>query len=151
MKHNLHLSLDAAVFKQYERIVGKGNVTRAVEDHMRSYANASKGDYDVAVLKVEIDALQEKQRKVSTELQQKVELMEHLTEVAKQKELKELQAEQEAYESAAKCQVCGTMESPKWHNFAIGKICNYCFMNSDAKQVAYWSKEGDKDVTTTKL
>lgn len=146
MKQNIHLAIDAAVYTSYVHIVGKGNVTRSIEDHMRTVTNATTGDYNREILSLEVESLTEKHKKLSTELQQKSELLEHLREVAEQKKLAELKADQDAYENAAKCQVCGSLESAKWHQFSIGKICNACFLQSDAKQVAYWTtKKGDMD------
>jgi predicted nucleic acid-binding protein len=126
MPHIRTMAFDDSIYPTFEEIVGRGNVTRVVNDLMASVvkSNGGSSELDAKLRKKKIEQLQSKQAKIQAELQLEIMQEKKLEEQARKREIEELEIK-----INSKCKICGIVSQEKMHDFPIGKVCNNCYQN----------------------
>ena len=144
------LNCDFQTYVDFQNAVGKGNVTKALEEYMVTVVGLKSGDtdkIDLDILENEINKLSKDLSKIQTKLQNKITLKEKMQTKIQEKEIQRLEAEKKAIEEAKKCYNCGMFiqEGKKVHEFPVGNICNGCFMSMSNEQYENWAKGKKSD------
>lgn len=145
MKGNIHILVDPNTYKEFMAIVGRGNLTRTIEQFMLNTIAVNNKDtkgIDIKLLNNDLERLKRKLSKIQAELTQKQKLKEKYEEEHRKAEELALIEEKERIEAKHKCIQCGRIinEAEKIHKFPKGSVCSGCFMAADSSNIKRWSE-----------
>ena len=135
---------DAQTYLDFQNAVGKGNVTKSLEDYMVTTVAAQTGDIEKVEIKIidkKIQKMQKELTKIQAELQKNLSIREKYDKILEEKETKRLQNQKIQIQNQKVCIHCGNNipEFAKSHQFPKGVVCNGCFMASSPDDVKRWS------------
>lgn len=142
---NFHGIFDAETYRQFQIIVGKGNVRKQFEDYMLAVIALHNKDIEginIQLINLKIEKSTQKMTKMQSELQKLVEIKSKFEENKHKLEENRLEKEKEHIEKLKTCINCGLLlsEKHKFQNFSGGKVCHACFMSCDKDDINRWSE-----------
>jgi DNA repair exonuclease SbcCD ATPase subunit len=145
-KTHITISVDNTIYSDFQTAMGKGNISAKLEEYMANCVNIVKSDsnaINIKLLNNEINQLEEEQSKISSKLTKLRHLKEMYVKAQAEAETKKLEEEKERIENQNRCANCGNVlgEKQRSHKFAVGLICNPCFMTSNSSLIKKWSGE----------
>lgn len=143
-KQRLNLSIDPIILDKIKRY--NINISENVEMMLKRLIGVRENDIDginLELLNIEITALQDNINKETIELREKMTLKENIEKKHKEIEENKLKQEKERIENSMKCLNCKNTinEKLKFHRFALGVVCNSCFMTCSATDIKAWNKK----------
>ena len=138
--------IDQQIMTNFQEVVGRGNVSPKVEEYMNNVICVVKQDssgINVRLIRNKIGELEKEGSKVSAELSNLRQQLQIYEKVQAEIQSKELEQEKEKIENQFRCANCGNIlgEKIRSHKFAIGLICNPCFLTSNKENITKWGCE----------
>lgn len=136
---------DYQTYIDFQFVVGKGNVTRSLEEYMVSTIATHNGDFEKIDLKIidkKIEELTKKQAKITSELQKNTQIKAKIEQKMVKKEEDRLKIESEKIKKQKTCAKCGNeiKENDKKHELPKGLLCNGCFLSMNLQDAEFWMK-----------
>ena len=146
-KTHLLISCDMDIKIKFQETIGKGNVSKTLNEFMENVVATSSGDK--SKLNKRILNLELKQEvKVNTESQIKInklkEQLDQLELLNAAEEKERLVKEQEAINKVVNCISCSNQIQHKdldKYKFESGSCCKNCFMNATVDDIKRWNKK----------
>jgi len=138
MKTVIAISIDGDIAEEYKETVGKGNVSRELEEYMKriiATKTQSKEYNDIELIKKDIEIKKKSYDTLSAELRVLNEQKDHIEQQELKKDLEQLQKEAEEKANAKKCVKCNNVvDENRKYTVKNGFICRSCFMNLTGDQ-----------------
>lgn len=128
------------------RQVGSGHVSETIRNLVKGYVTSARdnSEIDIEILQREREDLEQKRQEIAQELEVREQQIKDFEQNQRQAELENLKKQKEESEAEKQkncCQNCGADTSPKWHKFAIGRICSACYAGSHPTDIGKWMKD----------
>ena len=143
-KQSVCVSLDIEVLDRLRP--KKINLSGELNAYLHSLVNLEDKDvmkYDIELDKRRLTDLTVKQAEMGAEIRKITGRLNIYEETKKAAELADIEAKKQAAIEAQTCKNCGVLINPelKSHKFAIGLICNSCFMSSGKEGFKKWNTQ----------
>lgn len=129
MKRNVNLSLDYDVYAEAQELIGIGNISESVNEHLKNMICIKKDDINainIKLLERERDSLSRKMAEMSLKLTGIKEKILVFNEIQAKKQVELLENQKKDIENSKKCDECKQFnEFFQW--FGKYKICNICY------------------------
>jgi hypothetical protein len=143
-KTHICISIDSDLIEKAKhlQINMSGEFQRFIENAIAIQNNDIEG-LNLQLINIDIVRLQNQKFKTDLELQNLLKKKEVVGAAIKKQEEEKLRNEKEAIQALEKCQCCGDniAEGMKKHKFAVGYICNSCFIGAGGKEFKKWNNE----------
>ena len=140
---NYHGLFESEIYKEFQSIVGKGNITRSFKEFMETTIATNNNQIDginIKIIDQEIEKLTKKLSKIGAELKKNQEIKEKHEENLQKIKENDLKMEKERIENAKKCVKCGNLinEDLKKHQVNKGIMGHGCWMATPPREMAKW-------------
>lgn len=152
MKVTKGFTLDGEIYDNFVNLVGKGNVSAAIQDYMRDYVGGegSPDTINYIILTKENSLLKDNIDKMNAEYIANRTKLKAYEDEQKQKEIQRLKEEkEESKKLELACVCCGSFNDDFWYNYKTGWICYGCHRGFDDDLKERWGIMEPLEVKST--
>jgi len=140
---NFHYSCDVEVYKDFQSLVGKGNVTKKIQEFMENFLltkNENLNHISMEKVKLELEELTQKQAKMAQKRAKMADLLQKMEQKMASERVENLKNEEQRLKNLIKCVKCGQelSEQHKSQKMPAGLVCKACFLLGSREDFEKW-------------